>query len=119
MRPQQLMGAAGIFILGTMLACIASGRWLLGGETNIINALASFNTVSVDAGGFWSVPKNTSAFISACVTALSWNYPFLSSAWAFVVKIPLWLISIGVVYGLITLAFSAISGFIGAIRRIV
>ena len=40
MRPL-LMGAVGIFIVGTLFACIASGRWLLNGEINIINALAS------------------------------------------------------------------------------
>ena len=58
MSPKLLMGAAGIFIIGTVLACISSGRWLLNGEINIFNALASFNVMSVEAGGGWGVAKS-------------------------------------------------------------
>lgn len=116
MRPQLLMGAFAIFILGTVLACLCSGRWLLSGETDIINALASFNTMSVQAGGVWNAPKTLGTYWDAVVTALTWNYPFLSSAWAIFIKIPLWIISIGVVYGFIQLFVTIIQGLVSIVR---
>lgn len=119
MRPQLLMGAMGVFIVGTLMCCICSGRWLLNGEINIINALASFNMMSVSAGGLWSVPKMLGSFFSAIITALSWNYPFLSSDWALFVKIPLWLVSIGVVWGLIEVAINVIQGIVSGLRNLI
>ena len=116
MRPQLLMTAAGIFIVGTLLACIASGRWLLNGETDIINALASFNTMSVQAGGVWNAPKTLATYWDAIITALSWNYPYLDSAWALFIKIPLWTISMGVVWGFIQVAMTIIQGLVGMVR---
>jgi hypothetical protein len=114
-----LMTAAGIFILGTLLACICSGRWLLSGETNIINALASFNTVEMQAGGGFAIAKGLAGYWNAIVTALSWNYPFLSSPWALFVKIPLWLVSIGVVWGFIEVCLSVAQGLVGLIRNFI
>jgi len=119
MRPQLLMGAAGIFMIGTILCCIASGRWLLSGEINIFNALASINASQIDTGGgFWAVVKGTPLFIQGIITALSWNYPFLASPWCIFVKIPLWIISIGVVWGLIELCIMVVQGLVGAVRNI-
>lgn len=116
MRPQLLMGAVGIFIVGTVLACIASGRWLLNGEMNIINALASFNNLEIDVIGVWSIPKSISTFWSAVATSLSWNYPFLAYDWAVFIKIPLWLVSIGVIWGFIQVAITVIQGMVSAVK---
>jgi hypothetical protein len=110
------MTVFGVFIIGTMLACIASGRWLINGETDIINALASFNTMSVQAGGVWNAPKTLSTYWDAAITALSWNYPYLSSGWAIFIKIPLWSISVGVVWGFIQVAMTIIQGLVGMVR---
>lgn len=118
MRPQLLMTAAGIFIFGTLLACLGSGRWLLNGEINIINALASFNAMSVEAGGVWTVPKGIGLYWDATITMLSWNYPYLSSPWCIFLKIPLWIISIGTVWGIIQLFITVIQGLVGAIRSL-
>lgn len=116
MRPQLLMGAALIFLIGTLLSAITSGRWLINGEIDIINALASFNTMQVQAGGVWSAPKTLSTYWDAIVTALSWSYPFLDGAWAIFIKIPLWTISMGVVWGFIQVAMSIIQGLVGMVR---
>ena len=116
MPPKLLMTAVCIFIVGTLLACLASGRWLLDGETNIINALASFNTMSVQAGGIWNAPKTLSTYWNAIITALMWNYPYLESGWALFIKIPLWIISLGVVWGFIQVAMTIIQGLVGMIR---
>ena len=118
MRPQLLMGAVGIFIIGTLLACLASGRWLLNGEIDIVNALASFDTMSVQAGGVWNAPKTLATYWDAIITALSWNYPFLDYAWAFPVKMILWVISLGVVFGLISLFVQIITGLVGIVRSL-
>ena len=79
MRPHMMMSVFGIFVIGTLLCCLASGRWLLNGELDIINALASFNTMEVQAGGVWNAPKTLSTYYDAAVTAFMWNYPFLES----------------------------------------
>ena len=119
MRPQMLMGAFGIFIIGTILSCLCSGRWLLSGETDIINALASFNVMSVQAGGVWNAPKTIGTYWDAIITALTWGYPFLDSAWAIFIKIPLWIISIGVVWGLIQVFAMIIQGLVGIVRSLI
>jgi len=120
MNPKLLMTAAGIFIIGTLLACLASGRWLLGGETNIINALASFNYVGVSSGeGSWTMPQGIALYWDAIVTMLSWNYPFLANPWCLILKIPLWLISIGVVVGLIQLFIYLIQSAISLARSLI
>lgn len=118
MSPKLIMGAYGIFMLGTMLACLTSGRWLLNGETDIINSLASFNTMSVQAGGVWNAPKTISTYWDAAITALSWGYPFLASGWAIFLKMPLWIVSVGVIWGFIQVAMSVISGLVSVARSI-
>ena len=118
MRPQYLMGAFGIFVIGTLLSCIASRRWLLAGEMDIFRALASMNAVSFQAGGTWDIPKGISMYWSAIVTAFSWNYPYLSSEWALFVKIPLWIVSVGVIWGLIEFSVSVIQGLVGFARTL-
>ncbi len=112
----RLQMAVLIFLGGTVLSCIASGRWLLNGEINVINALASFNTINIQTGGGWAVPKGLITFFSAAITALSWNYPFLSSPWMIFIKFPLWLVSIGVVIALVELSKTIIDGLIGVLR---
>lgn len=105
-----------IFMFGTLLACLASGRWLLNGETDIINALASFNTMQVQAGGVWNAPKTLTTYWDAAVTALTWNYPYLQSAWVIFVRMILWCISAGVVWGFLQVAVSIIQGLVGVVR---
>lgn len=118
MRPQLLMGAVAIFILGTLLAALCSGRWLVNGEIDIINALASFNTMSVQAGGVWNAPKTLGTYWDAIVTALTWSYPYLDSAWAVFIKIPLWVISLGVIWGIIQVFVTIIQGLVGIVRTL-
>lgn len=113
-----LMGAFGIFFLGTTLSCLASGRWLFNGEINIFNALASFNVMSVEAGGGWGVAKTVGAYWGGIVTALSWDYPYLAASWAIFVKLPLWIVSVGVIWGFIEIAISAVQGIVGSIRSL-
>lgn len=116
LSPKYLMAAAAIFIFGTILACIASTRWLLSGEVDIINALASFNTMSVQAGGVWNAPKTLGTYWDAIVTMFSWGYPFLDYSWAIFIKIPLWIVSIGVVWGLIQVFATIIQGLVSMVR---
>jgi hypothetical protein len=114
MSPKMIMGAVAIFIFGTLLSCLCSGIWIT--NVDAINALASFNTMSVQAGGVWNAPKTLSTYWDAIITILSWNYPFLSSSWALFIKIPLWLVSIGVVWGLIQVFVSIIQGLVSMVR---
>ncbi len=119
MSPRLLMTAVAIFIAGTFLCLICSGVWLASGEIDVVNALASFNTMSVQAGGVWNAPKTLATYWDAIVTMLSWNYPFLDGSWAMFVKIPLWVISIGVVWGFIQVAMTVIQGLVGFGRNLI
>lgn len=119
MSPKTIMGCFFIFVVGTMLAALCSGRWLINGEINIFNALASFNTMSVQAGGGWQAPKTLSTYWDALITMFTWDYPYLESTWAIFVKIPLWVISIGVIWGMIQLFVTVIQGLVGFVRNIV
>jgi hypothetical protein len=109
------MWAVGIFILGTVLACLTSGRWVLSGEMNIINALASFEDKQV---GDFVNPNTFITWYRAIRAAFSWDYPFLSSPWAFFIKVPLWLVSLGVLWALIELGKSLVQGAITGIKSI-
>lgn len=122
MRPHYLITAFGIFVIATMICAIASGRWLVNGEINIFNAISSINAASVQAGGTWDVPKTVGGiggFLDGIVTMLMWDYPFLDSPWALFIKIPLWCVSIGVIWGLIEVGTNAVQGIIGALRSLV
>lgn len=119
MRPQLLMFCFGVFVIGTMLSAIISGRWLVSGEVNLINALASFNVVEMQGAGGSGMISMLERYWNALVTMLSWNYPYLDNAWGQVFKIfPLYLISVGVIYGFIQLFVIALSGVVSAIRSL-
>jgi hypothetical protein len=113
---KDLITVFGIFIFGTILSCLCSGRWLFDGEMSIIESISSFNVVQFAAGGGWGIPKSVLDFIDAIVTMLLWAYPFLESPWAIFLKVALWCISIATVYGLIELGNSVVSGLVGAFR---
>jgi hypothetical protein len=117
MSPKLLMSAATIFIFGTIFSCICSGVWF-GEEIDVVNALASFNTMSVQSGGTWNAPKTLSTYWDAVVTVLTWGYPYLDYAWAIFIKIPLWIISIGAVWGFIQLFVLIIQGLVSMVRNL-
>lgn len=119
MSSKFIMICFAIFFIGTLLSCICSGVWLTSSEVDIVNALASFNTMSVQAGGVWNAPKTLGTYWDATITVLSWNYPYLTSSWALFIKIPLWLISIGTVWGLIQVFATIIQGLVGFVRSFV
>jgi hypothetical protein len=116
---KQIEGVFGIFLIGTLVACIASGRWLMNGEMNIINAINSFHVVNFAAGGGFSVPSGVLSYWNAFVTVMSWNYPYLASPWCLFIKIPLWIVSAGMVIVLIQMAIQVVQGIVGLARSII
>ena len=119
MSANRLQMAVLVFLIGTMLSCVCSGTWLLGGETNIITALASFNTVQFNFLNSLTIAKPLGQFFSAIITALTWDYPFLGSPWALFIKFPLWLISIGVIWAIVDGFSTILSGITGAVSNLV
>ena len=89
------------------------------GEIDIINALASFNAMEVQAAGVWNAPKTLSTYWDAIVTALTWGYPWLDYAWLFPIKMVLWTVSIGVVWGLVQVFVQIIQSLVGFTRSLV
>lgn len=118
MSVKMIMSVFAIFILGTMLSCLCSGVWFGSNEVDIVNSLASFNTMSVQAGGVWNAPKTLGTYWDAAVTLLSWDYPFLDYSWAIFVKIPLWIVSVGTVWGFIQLFVLIIQGLVSMVRSL-
>lgn len=118
MSVKMMMSVFAIFILGTILSCLCSGIWFGSDEVDVINALASFNTMSVQAGGVWNAPKTLSTYWDAAVTMFSWNYPYLNYTWAILIKIPLWIVSVGAVWGFIQLFVSIIQGLVSMVRSL-
>jgi hypothetical protein len=118
MSVKMIMSAFAIFILGTILSCLCSGIWIGSNEVDVINALASFNTMSVQSGGVWNAPKTLGTYWDAIVTVLSWGYPFLDYTWAIFIKIPLWIVSVGMVWGFIQLFVSIISSLVSMVRSV-
>lgn len=120
MRPNWLLMGVGIFLFGTVLMAITSGRWLVNGEINIINALASFENKSV---GDIVAPNALMAFFNAIITAVGWHYPgtWLDEArngWIMFLKFPLWLTSFAVIWALIDIGRYLVQGAITAIKSI-
>ena len=116
MRPQLIMFAYGIFIVGTLMCLIGSGAWFSADDIGLINSIANLNS-EIQVGV--PVPTGIPAMIDAIGTIITWNYPFLSSPWGFVLKcILLFPVSIGVVIGLLELLATIISGIIGAVRSL-
>jgi hypothetical protein len=115
MRPQHIMMVLGIFIIGTLLCCLGSGRWLLNGETNVINTLASFQYTSISD---WSSVRGPILWWNALVTACSWDYPFLSSPWAIFVKIPLWIFTLGTIWAVIEVFIQVGAQVVSGIRSL-
>lgn len=119
MRPHMIMFLYGVFITGTVLSVIFSGRWIEEGEVSVINQLAGFSVVNVEAMGGWALPKNALMFFSALVTIFAWNYPFLDNfagqlfKWFF-----LYPVSLGIIITLIQLAITVLQGIAGTIRSL-
>jgi hypothetical protein len=104
---------------GTMLAWISSGVWAAAGEMGVFSALAAFNTMTIETGGSWGIPKQVTDFVEGIVTMFGWYYPFLDSEWAILIKIPLWVCSIGVIWGVVQVAFSAVNGLLSSLRSFI
>ncbi len=119
-RQNWLLMGVGIFFFGTVLMCITSGRWLVNGEVNIINALASFTNMKF--GDF--INLNTALnWFNAIITAVSWHYPgtWLDEAgngWVIFIKFPLWLCSLAVIWELISVGRQLVQGAASALRSI-
>jgi hypothetical protein len=116
MRPQLLMAAFGIFVLGTLICCLVSGRWLANGELDIINALASFQVVDISN---WTGVRGFGDYWNAMVTAFSWDYPIISAPFFIFLKMFLWIVTVGVIWGILEAMLMLAQGAISAIRSLI
>jgi len=112
-----IITAVGIFIIGTIFSLIASGVWFGSSDINVINKLAGFSTAS-QSSTVGSAPTNPVDYWNAMSTIMRWDYPYLDYSWCVFIKIPLWLISIGVVWGFIEVMAGIVQGILGALRSV-
>lgn len=119
MRPHLIMFCYGVFIIGTLMSLAASGRWFQSGEISVINQLAGFSIVEVEAMGGWAIPKNLISFFSAFVTVITWNYPYLQNDAGLIFKMVfLYPVTVGVIITFVQLAAQVIQGIAGTIRSL-
>jgi len=113
------MGAFGVFIIGTFTSMIASGIWVGANEVSVINQLAGIGVINVSSLGGLGLAKSMLTWFSAITTLLGWTYPYLDNAVGLVLKWTiLYPVTIGVVWGIVEIAQSAIQGLAGAIRTL-
>lgn len=108
-----------VFFGGTLLSLIISGAWILNGEMNVFEAISSLSTVKIDSGGGWAAAKGVTAFFDGLITVFTWDYPYLQSPWAFPLRVVGWVISAGVVWGVIQASAGIAQGIVGSIRSLI
>ena len=110
-----IMMVVAIFIIGSVLSTVMSGVWFTDSSVNVLNKLAGFTagTENSASGGYSLSPVT---WFNALVTIFTWNYPYLDYPWAVFIKIPLWIISVGAVWGFIEFSVYAVSNLLGRLR---
>jgi hypothetical protein len=115
---KDIQGAFGIFIVGTMLSLIGSGIWFGSSQIGAINQLAGFSVINLQSLGGFGIPKAALDFFGAIVTMLTWSYPYLDNAFGFVLKLFLYIVSVGVVIGLWQMFIIVAQGAVNFIKNI-
>jgi hypothetical protein len=109
MSAKMMMFVAFTFITGNLLCGFIEGTYLGNETTSIINILTGYNTTEVSGGMSWASAAS-GFFTQGLPNMILWRYSFLEGGWEIIKYILLFPISIGVVWGVIQMSVSAISG---------
>lgn len=111
MSVKMMMFIAFTFITGNLLCCFIEGTYLGEETTSIINILCGYSTTELQATGGMSWVSAASGFFTTGIPKMIlWDYSFLGGGWEIVKYILLFPVSIGVVWGIIQLFVTVISG---------
>ncbi len=117
------MFCAFIFIIGTLLSILYGGGWYSAQDIAVLQQSTNFTTIQIGGAGpqplFFLGPN----FFTAVATILTWNYPYLDNTFGFILKMFLWSLSFGVVWGFAQVFIPVLQGvfstIINAIRGLV
>jgi hypothetical protein len=119
LRVQLLMGAFGIFIIGTLTSLISSGVWFGNSEMGIINQLAGYNVINVQSLGGFGIPKGVLDWFNGICTMIAWQYPYLNNVAGLILKLCiLYPVSLGVVIGIVTLFITIVQGSLSLVQSL-
>lgn len=111
MSSKMMMGIFFIFICGQILCLICEGAWLGDSDMQVINELIGFDITTLDgANPLEMVSAGWGFFTHGIPNMLSWDYSFFYGTFALVKIILLFPLSVGVVWGLISLFAPLVSG---------
>lgn len=105
LNPKLLMFAYFAFICGHIICLMLEGDWLAGNDENVINSLLGFDLTELSSSGLMAIPKASIGFFTHGVPKLIlWDYSFFYGSFAIFRFTLCFAISIGVVWGVVTLS---------------
>lgn len=111
MSVKMMMFIAFTFITGNLLCCFIEGSYLGEETVSVINILCGYSTTDLQAtGGMSWVSAATGFFTVGIPKLILWDYSFLEGGWELFKYIVLYPITIGVVWGIVQLFTSIVSG---------
>lgn len=111
MSTKLMMFIAFVFISGNLLCCFIEGTTLGEETTSIINILCGYSTTDIQVIGGMSWVSAASGFFTVGIPKLIlWDYSFLQGGWELFKYLMLFPISLGVVWGIVQLFVTVISG---------
>ena len=119
MRPQLIMAAFAIYITGTLMSLIASGIWFGTGEVGIINQLAGYSVINMQSLGGLTIAKPALDWFNAISTIVTWNYPYLNNPAGFIVKLFMYVVSIGVIIAIWQMFILVMQGAASLLKTII
>ncbi|MDD4985951.1 MAG: hypothetical protein PHQ43_09200 [Dehalococcoidales bacterium] len=115
MSVRWIMGLGFIWILGMILCQTLEGAFFSATDADVLNAMGSFR--NVEAGGLTAIPLLTTNWFDGFVQVITWDYSFLEGGFG-LVKIFMYGISLGVIWGIIQTFAPAATGILGNLLRL-
>ena len=111
MSVKMMMFIVFTFITGNLLCCFIEGTYLGEETTSIINLLCGYSVTDLQStGGMSWVSAAVGFFTTGIPRMILWDYSFLDGGWEIFKYIFLFPITIGVVWGIVQLFTTTISG---------
>lgn len=111
--PKMISFVAGIFLIGTVLSFIMGGVWFDSSTASIFGTMTAFKTYNIL--GFNMPWINTEFFTKGLPHLLTFDFAFFQGSYNFF-KYGMYVFSIGIIWGIVTVFISLILNFFGSRR---
>lgn len=96
-----------VFLIGTLACLILEGTYFGQREFDILNSLTGYTIVQVSGAGLWSIPKLGVGFmLHGLPKLILWDFSFFTGGWFLFRVVLIATLSVGVVWGVITMFIS-------------